>query len=162
MQKSVPVPLQQRLQDMRLRMIPAMVFCGAAIGLGILWKNNLAAPTLVGQAEPYEAHITSYKPGVIAELEVTRFQPVKAGDPVGRVLVTDPKILASSLAVIEAEIESLRVGLQPIASQQRTVERLERAAPLLLELPHAPAGIVGRAVGPGVGVHPGQGQGAYA
>ena len=24
MQKSVPVPLQQRLQDMRLRMIPAM------------------------------------------------------------------------------------------------------------------------------------------
>src|SRR5256885_10810897 len=120
MQKSVPVPLQQRLQDMRLRMIPVIVFCGAAIGLGILWKNNLAAPTLVGQAEPYEAHITSYKPGVIAELEVTRFQPVKAGDPVGRVLVTDPKILASSLAVIQAEIEMLRVGMQPIAAQQRT------------------------------------------
>src|SRR5207244_3746432 len=61
-----------------------------------------------------------YKPGVIAALDVTRFQSVKAGDPVGQVLVTDPKILASSLAVIEAEIESLRVGLQPIAAQQRT------------------------------------------
>ena len=119
-QPSVPVPLKQRLQDMRLRIVPAIVFCVAAIGLGILRKNNLAAPTLVGQAEPFEGHITSYKPGVIAALDVTRFQSVKAGDPVGQVLVTDPKILASSLAVIEAEIESLRVGLQPIAAQQRT------------------------------------------
>ncbi len=118
--KPVPVPLTQRFQDLRLRIIPVIVFCAAFIALAVLWKENLSAPTLVGQAEPYEAHVTSYKPGMISELDVTRFQAVKKDDPVGRVLVTDPKILASSLAVIEAEIESLRVGLQPIASQQRT------------------------------------------
>jgi len=119
-QKRVPVPLKQRLQDLRLRVIPGVAFLAAVLVLGVLWKNNLAAPTLVGQVEPYETFVSCYKPGMLAQLTVTRFQKVKEGDPVGQVLVTDPKILASSLAVIEAEIESLRAGLQPIASQQRT------------------------------------------
>jgi len=116
----VPVPLKQRFEDFRLRIIPAVAFCAALLGLAALWKSNINAPTLVGQAEPYDSRITSYKPGVLIQFDVTRFQPVKKDDPVGEVLVTDPKILASSLAVIQAEIESLRVGLQPIASQQRT------------------------------------------
>ena len=116
----VPVPLKQRFQDFRLRIVPILIFCAALIGLATLWKNNVSAPTLVGQAEPYDSRITCYKPGMLTQFEVTRFQDVKKDDPVGQVLVTDPKILASSLAVIQAEIESLRVGLQPIASQQRT------------------------------------------
>ena len=56
---------------------------------------------------------------MLAELNVTRFQRVKAGDPVGKVLVTEPRILASSLAVIQAEIEALRVNLKPVVVQQR-------------------------------------------
>jgi multidrug resistance efflux pump len=53
-------------------------------------------------------------------LSVTRFQKVKNGDPVGQVLLTDPKILASSLSVIQAEIEALRISMQPMARQQHT------------------------------------------
>jgi multidrug resistance efflux pump len=116
----VPVPLKQRYHDLRLRVLPVLAFAAALAGLVVLWQNNISAPTLVGQAEPYEAHVSCYKPGMLTELAVTRFQTVKAGDVVGQVLVTDPKILASSLAVIEAEIESLRAGLKPIATQQRT------------------------------------------
>src|SRR5258708_7517240 len=57
---------------------------------------------------------------MLAELTVTGFQKVKNGDPVGQVLVTDPKILASSLSVVQAEIESLRISMQPMARQQHT------------------------------------------
>jgi multidrug resistance efflux pump len=52
-------------------------------------------------------------------LFVNRFQKVKAGDPIGEVLVTDPKILAASVAVILADIQVLRTGQEPIANQQR-------------------------------------------
>jgi multidrug resistance efflux pump len=55
---------------------------------------------------------------MLAQLDVTRFQKVRAGDPVGQVLVTDPKILAASLAVIQADIEMLRVNMKPVLSQQ--------------------------------------------
>jgi multidrug resistance efflux pump len=57
---------------------------------------------------------------MLAQLDVTRFQKVKTGDPVGQVLVTDPRILASSLSVIQAEIEALRISMQPMARQQHT------------------------------------------
>src|SRR5262249_30540521 len=46
---------------------------------------------------------------------------VKAGDTVGKVLVTDPRILASSLAVIQAEIDALRASQRPVLSQERNV-----------------------------------------
>src|SRR5438105_8825012 len=75
---------------------------------------------MLRQSYNSQARDSCYKPCELAELDVTRFQKVKAGDTVGRVLVTDPKILASSLAVIQAEIEILRVGMQPIVTQQRT------------------------------------------
>src|SRR3954468_19161710 len=118
--QSIPVPLKQRFEDLRLRIIPGLTFVTALIGVALLWRHNLSAPTLVGQAEVYQANVSCYKPGMLAQLDVTRFQKVKLGDPVGQVLVTDPKILASSLSVIQSEIEMLRVGLQPIAAQQRT------------------------------------------
>jgi len=103
-----------------MRLLPVLAFCAALVGMAYLWKDYVAAPTLTGQAEPYSANVSCYKPGMLAQLDVARFQKVKMGDPVGQVLVTDPKILASSLSVIQAEIETLRVGLQPIAAQQRT------------------------------------------
>jgi multidrug resistance efflux pump len=56
---------------------------------------------------------------MLAQLFVNRFQKVKAGDPIGEVLVTDPKILAASVAVILADIQVLRTGQEPIANQQR-------------------------------------------
>jgi multidrug resistance efflux pump len=116
----IPIPLRQRWHDTRLRIIPAVAFCSAIVAIAFLWKSNIAAPTLVGQAEPNESKVSCYKPGMLAQLDVARFQKVRAGDPVGQVLVTDPRILASSLSVIQAEIEALRVSMQPIARQQHT------------------------------------------
>ena len=74
---------------------------------------------MFGQAEPVVAEVSSYRPGVVAELAVTRFQRVKAGDALGKVLVTEPRILASSLAVIQSEIDLLRTEMKPVLTQQR-------------------------------------------
>jgi multidrug resistance efflux pump len=115
----IPIPPQQRWRDVRLRALPLVVFAATFLTISLLWKDFVAAPTMVGQAEPVLVNVSCVKPGVLAEFTITRFQKVKAGDPVGRVVVTDPKILASSLAVIQAEIEMLRVNMSPIAAQQR-------------------------------------------
>jgi multidrug resistance efflux pump len=115
----IPIPWHQRWHDVRLRYIPAFIFIAIVLVLALLWNNYTSAPMLVGQAESVAAKLGSYKPGLLAELSVNRFQKVKAGDAVGQVLVTDPKILAASLAVIQAEIDQLRATQQPIAAQQR-------------------------------------------
>ena len=116
--RPIPIPLRQRWQEVRLRLVPALVFVAAVATVSMLWRNHVAGPVIIGQAEPILANVSCYKPGVLAELSVSRFQRVKAGEPVGQVMITDPKILASSLAVIQSEIEMLRVNLKPILVQQ--------------------------------------------
>jgi multidrug resistance efflux pump len=116
----IPIPLQQRWRDARLRIVPVLVFGATLFAISHLWKSHIAAPTLVGQAEPVLANVSSHRPGMLTELSVGRFQTVKAGDLVAQVLVTDPKILSSSLAVVQAEIELLRAEMKPISAQQRT------------------------------------------
>jgi multidrug resistance efflux pump len=44
---------------------------------------------------------------------------VKAGDPIGKVRITEPSILASSLSVIQSEIDLLRTEMTPVLAQQR-------------------------------------------
>jgi membrane fusion protein len=107
------------VRDARQRFLPAIIFLAALAAVIGLWKDYVTAPTLVGQVESVPANVTCYKPGMLAQLTATRFQEVKAGDILGQVVITDPKILASSLAVIQAEIEVLRVGMMPIAAEQR-------------------------------------------
>lgn len=115
---AISVPWPQRWRDARQRLLPVLVFAAAFGGVTLLWKDHTASRAMVGQAEPVSSNVTCYKPGVLAELNVARFQRVKAGDPIAKVMVTDPKILASSLAVIQAEIESLRANMRPVAVQQ--------------------------------------------
>ncbi len=117
--KPIPIPWSQRWAEARVRYIPAAVFVGVVLLAALLWKDYASAPTLVGQAEAMAINVSSYKPGMLAQLNVTRFQKVKLGDEIGQVLVTDPKILESSLALIQAQIEELRASLTPLADQQR-------------------------------------------
>jgi multidrug resistance efflux pump len=116
----IPIPWRQRWRDARLRIFPAIIFIGIVVMLGALWKNFTAFPTVLGQAEAIDANVSCYKPGILAQLDVNRFQSVKAGEVVAQVLPTDPKVLAASLAVSQAEIELLRADMQPVAARQKT------------------------------------------
>jgi multidrug resistance efflux pump len=115
---AIPIPIRQRWRELRLRVLPVAVFALGACLVALLWKEHAVSRTLVGQAEPVLSNVSCYKPGVLAELTVSRFQKLKAGEPLGKVMITDPKILASSLAVIQAEIESLQATMRPVMVQQ--------------------------------------------
>ncbi len=50
--KPIRIPLSRRWQDARLRLVPLVVFGAALCSLLALWKDRVAAPTKIGQAEP--------------------------------------------------------------------------------------------------------------
>ena len=116
----VPIPLQRRWNDVRVRVLPLVVLAAAITATAVLWVKRGPATMFVGEAEPIVANVTAYKGGVIEELSIGRFQRVKAGDIVGRVRTAEPTVLASSLAVIRSEIQMLREESKPVLSQQRT------------------------------------------
>ena len=115
----IPIPASQRWHDVRQRLMPAVIFCSSLVLIAFLWNAHVAAPTLVGQAEAPLAAVSSQKSGVLSGLAVSRFQTVRAGDMIGHVIVADPKMVESSLAVIRAELDMLRANMSPIATQQR-------------------------------------------
>ncbi|TAK96659.1 MAG: HlyD family efflux transporter periplasmic adaptor subunit [Verrucomicrobia bacterium] len=115
----IPTPPAQRLRHARATLLPAVVFVAGLLAVAGLWRNHVGAPTLIGLADGPLAHVSSQKSGVLANLNVTRFQQVRAGDTLGQVMVAEPRILEASLAVIRADLDMLRANLQPIVAQQR-------------------------------------------
>lgn len=109
----IPIPRQLRWREARLRYLPAATFLGVIIAIGILWHGHVGTPTMTGQAEPTLAAVSSHRAGTLAELRVTRFQRVQAGEIIGRVSVADPRLVTTALEVIRAEIEQLQAEMRP-------------------------------------------------
>lgn len=124
----IPIPLSERVRDVRQRFIPGITYGLVLLAAIITWRNYVSPPTLIGQVEAVHANLASAKPGALVQLNLQLFQEVKAGEIVAQVVITDPKVLSASLAVIQAEIDLLRVNLAPVMTQQRyslSSDRLE-------------------------------------
>ena len=118
-QRRIPLPPSQLWREFRVRIVPFGLFLAATAGVLILWRQNIASPNFEGEVEAVRSAVSSPKAGRLSQSTVSRLQRVHAGDVIGQVITTDPQILQSSLAVIQAEIQLLRVNLQPIMGQQR-------------------------------------------
>ena len=121
----IPSPPAHHWREFRIRAMPVIIFFVMLIIAVVIWKDHVAAPTVYGEVETVQAHVSSAKAGVLSKLNVTRFQRVAAGDVVGEVNVADPKILASSVAVISAEIELLRANMKPVLGLQQAAMNYE-------------------------------------
>ena len=122
----IPIPTSQRWREFRIRVIPLLVFVGTLGAATLVWRQQVPAAALMGEVEPITANVSSPKSGVLAGLKISRLQPVKAGDPVAQIITTDPKVLQSSLAVILAEIQLMRVNLAPVLGEQRYALNYDR------------------------------------
>lgn len=100
-------------REYRRRTVPKLVFGATIVVLCFLWLTEINSPSLVGQVAPTLVVVNSPKAGLLVDLQLEHLQVVKAGDPVGQIVTTDPKVLAASLAVIQAEIELMKLNLEP-------------------------------------------------
>ena len=116
---TIPTPPAQRWKDFRRQGMPVLIFGCVAVLILYLWNRNLGASTFVGEVETIQENVASRQPGQLADLSVDNFQPVKAGDAVARVITTDPNVIEASLAIIRAEVELLKTGMDPVLNQHR-------------------------------------------
>lgn len=122
----IPTSATVRTREFRSRILPKLIFGIVLLVIVVLWWLYLSAPVLVGQVEPITTYVNSPKAGILQELKLIRLQRVKAGDPIAIVTTTDPKVAQASLAVIRAEIELLKVNLEPEMAEQRYAIQFDR------------------------------------
>lgn len=116
----IPTPRAQRWREFRIQVLPIVIFLCVLGAIFLLWRSYVQPAGIVGMVETDSTHIASIVPGKLAGLTVKRFQRVKAGEVLGQVLTTDPKVLEASLGVIMAEINLIRSGMAPAIGQVRT------------------------------------------
>jgi len=122
----IPSPPEHHWREFRVRFIPAIVFVIALLATIFLWMERTVPSNVVGQVETSHTKVVSPRGGSVAGLTVDRFQQVAAGEPIAKIIITNPKIIDSSLAVIRAEIEMMRVNHSPVQAQQRVLMDYER------------------------------------
>lgn len=108
-----------------MRLLPILAFVMVALVVAYLWKERVEAPTMVGQVVGRQAEVRSPQSGSLTDMSLSDFDSVSAGDPVGRLITTDPKIVEAELAVVLAEIQLVRLSMDPFADMQRNLLNYE-------------------------------------
>ena len=114
----IPTPRAQRWRNIRVQHLPVLVFAAGVVMAAFIWTEWVAPPTLVGEVEAVRTELRSAQAGRLVEFNVDLLKPVRAGEILGKVVVSEPRILESSLAVVRSEIEVLR------ATTSLTIEQL--------------------------------------
>ncbi len=115
----IPTPQGQRWKDFRLNGLPVITFAAVVAIIAYMWNQNLGPSIFVGEVQAVQENLASPKPGQLVDLTVDDFQPVNAGEVLASVITTDPKVIEASLAVIRAEVELLKTGMDPVLNQHR-------------------------------------------
>lgn len=84
--KFVPIPLKQRWHDLRLRILPVLVFAICIWKLTTSWQEVALPPAAKPAADWVQ--VTSSQAGTLVRIKVGPQQPVKTGEFVATVLVT--------------------------------------------------------------------------
>lgn len=127
----IPTPAAHGWRRFRQQLLPGLVFVGGLASAILVWTQWVGPTTMVGEAETIRAEVRSAQPGTLANVVVRQLQPVRAGDTLAQVIVTDPQVFEASISVIRAELEVMRYTMDPVMGQQRAVLDYER---LMLDL----------------------------
>ena len=60
-----PPPAAQRWRELRLHYLPFIVYVAAAIAAGLIWREYVNPPTLVGQVDAIQTNVSSTKSGTL-------------------------------------------------------------------------------------------------
>ena len=88
----VPIPPAQRLRHFKTKYLPGLIFGGALVIIGVLWRDRMAAPPMVGQGDGTLTKVNSHQVGELARLPVTLFQKVHTGETLTNALIANAKL----------------------------------------------------------------------
>lgn len=115
----IPTPPGQRWREFRITVLPVVVFLCTVVSIVYMWREHVSPPTFVAQAEARQAEVRGSDPGVIQNLYVTRFQRVRQGDPVARIVSTDARRIDAQLSLLRNQISLSQLQLGSALDRDR-------------------------------------------
>jgi multidrug resistance efflux pump len=122
----IPTPAAQRWKEVRLLYLPRTVFGVGIIAAAWLWSSWVAPASMVAEAEIEQRDVRSAQAGVVATLKVDMLQPVHAGEVIGQIVASNPRLLDASLAVIRAEVGMISATMAGATDKQKNAIEFEK------------------------------------
>jgi multidrug resistance efflux pump len=128
--KLIPIPLKQRMNSLRMKVVPLFVFAAAAIMAALLWKDAVSPAMLVGEVATTQSSLSSPITASVQRLHVTRLQLVKAGDVLTELVPADPRqaldLLQNELTLLRAQTDAQNSQRDAASAQRRETMDYER------------------------------------
>lgn len=115
MKNAVPIPFKLRLQDMRTRMLPILIFAITAFIASMLWHDAVSPSMLLGEVSAHRVSVNSPNAATIQRLTTRRLALVKAGDVIAELSPTDTR---ASLDLIQSDLSLLRLKANETSSNE--------------------------------------------
>ncbi|SMO47476.1 HlyD family secretion protein [Gracilimonas mengyeensis] len=117
----IPVPLSQKLKEVRHRIVPLLVFLVVLGFVVYLWDMRVSTPGFTGKVVADSTLVASPYDGTLNQFYLEPFDVVEKGDPVATIIRTDSSYLQSRLQLVESQINQVRSGLEPMVNHQRNI-----------------------------------------
>ena len=115
----IPVPLSVRLDQIRRRFVPPVVFAVAVATATVLWLRVAPQATFAGLGEGRRSIVTAPQPAVLKELLVEPYTIVEEGTPIA---VITPMDVRADFDLLRSYFDLARVQAQPSLAEENALD----------------------------------------
>ena len=115
----IPTPPGQKWREFRIRFLPLIVFACTVGSIFYIWREHVTPPNLVAHVEPVMTYVRVSDDCVVTNLMVEIYQPVRKGDTIAEVVITDNRRLDADFQMLRSQLSLVQLELGTLLDKDR-------------------------------------------
>src|SRR5688500_13418905 len=115
----IPSPPGQKWRVFRIRVLPLLVFACTVGSIFYIWSEHVTPPNLVAHVEPVTTYVRASENCLVTNLLVEMYQPVRKGDTVAEVIITDDRRLDAEFEMLRSQLSLAQLELGTFLDRDR-------------------------------------------
>jgi multidrug resistance efflux pump len=115
----IPTPAGQKFREFRIRFLPLIVFACTVGGIFYIWREHVTPPNLIAHVEPVSTYVRAANDCVVTNLLVEIYQPVRKGDTIAEVIITDSRRLDAEFQMLRSQLSLVQLQIGALIDRDR-------------------------------------------
>lgn len=115
----IPTPAGQKWREFRIRFLPIIVFASTVASIFYIWREHVTPPNLIAHVEPVSAYVRAAGDCVVTNLLVEIYQPVRKGDTIAEVIITDSRRLDADFQMLRSQLSLVQLEIGALIDRDR-------------------------------------------
>tara|TARA_R100001143_G_scaffold63267_1_gene69256 strand:- start:17439 stop:18524 length:1086 start_codon:yes stop_codon:yes gene_type:complete len=121
----IPIPRKQKLRELRVKVLPIIVFVVSGLIIASLWNSQVSTPGMIGEVVSDSSNVVSPDDGTLINFFYEPYDYVESGQLLGQIYRSDSLLVNAMINEVRAEIELISESLDLTSGEQRTRMDLE-------------------------------------